>query len=195
VEDLNKKNIALGFLGAVLLTTGIAYYLVVGRYDKIPPKVILEKSHVEKERKKEKFTLYVPDENLENLQLKEIEIELENYTDNEIDIIFDLLKSEMDYEFIYKSESGEKVEAPFLSEGVKLLNTYRDGEDIYLNFNYKFKENMKTSGQELLIVYSIVNTITESSGYKRVKILVNNKEIDKLNFYRLSKFYEKNLEI
>lgn len=195
MEDLNKKNIALGFLGAVLLTTGIAYYLVVGRYYKIPPKVIFEKPHLEKELKKEKFTLYIPDENLEKLQLKEKEVELDDQSYDEIDIIFELLKSEMDYEFIYKSKSGDKLEAPFLDGGVKLLNIYRDGNDIYLNFNYKFKENMKTSGQELLIVYSIVNSITQSSDYKRVKILVNNKEIDKLNFYRLSKFYEKNLEI
>lgn len=195
MEDLNKKNIALGFLGAVLLTTGTAYYLVVGRYDKIPPKVIFEKPHLEKKFKKEKFTLYIPDENLENLQLKEKEVELDDQSYDEIDKIFELLKSEMDYEFIYKSKSGEKLEAPFLDGGVKLLNIYRDGNDIYLNFNYKFKENMKTSGQELLIVYSIVNSITQSSDYKRVKILVNNKEIDKLNFYRLSKFYEKNLEI
>ncbi|WP_372712858.1 GerMN domain-containing protein [Ilyobacter sp.] len=190
---MNKKNIALIFLGVVLLTTGTAYYLLVGRYDKIPPKIIFEKTDSEKKMSKEKITLYIPDENLAKLKVKEVEVD--SGSGNEISMVFELLKSEMNYEFRYRGESGDKVEAPFLDEGVKLLNIYRDGEDIYLNFNYKFKENMKIPEQELLIVYSIVNSITQSSGYKRVKILVNNKEVDKLNFYRLSKFYEKNLEI
>ncbi|WP_319369978.1 GerMN domain-containing protein [uncultured Ilyobacter sp.] len=192
---MNKKNIALGFLGALLLTTGTAYYLLVERYDKIQPKVIFEKDGPEKKLKKEKFILYIPDDNLEKLKLQEREAEVAGSSDNLINLIFELLKSEIDYKFRYRGESGDELEAPFLDEGVKLLNTFIDGQDVYLNFNYNFKENMKTPQQELLIVYSIVNSITQSAEYKRVKILVNNKEIDRLNFYRLSKFYEKNLEI
>ncbi len=193
---MDKKNIALGILGVVLLATGTLYYLLVGRSGKNPPKVIFEKIYPEKKVNNEKFTLYLPDDNLEKLVRKEIEIASEtNNNKTNINRVFDIIKSEMNYRFSYKNESGATEEAYFLDEGVKLLNIYEDGSDLYLNFNYKFKDSMKTSEQELLVIYSIVNTIIESSKYKRVKILVNNKEIEKLNFYRLSKFYEKNLEI
>jgi hypothetical protein len=196
VGKLDKKKIFLGILGVILLVMGTAYYIFVMTPSKNPPVVIFEKSQSEQKVEKGKITLYVPDEKLEKLNTIDIEVETDTNGEMGIDQIFELLKSQMDYKFQYKSESSEKIEeAPFLEEGVKLLNTYRDGMDIYLNFNYRFKENMRTPNQELLIIYSLVNTIIEAGKCERVKILVNNQEIEKLNFYKLSKFYEKNFEI
>lgn len=193
---MDIKKIFLGILGVVLLGTGIAYYNLVVVSGKNPPKVIFEKAKGEEKAEMKEMTLYIPDEKLEKLEAIDIEVEADDHGEIGTGQIFELLKSHMDYKFQYKSEGSDKVEeAPFLEEGVKLLNTYRDGLDIYLNFNYRFKENMKTPDQELLIIYSLVNTIVEAGVCDRVKILVNNQEIEKLNFYKLSKFYEKNFEI
>ncbi len=180
-------------LGAVLLVTGYFYYSMVVRVN--PPKEIYQEKEEAREIVKERITVYLPDENSEGLTTKEVEVVSGATEEERIKNIFDLLQGELSYNIVYTDEEGKVVEVPFLKGEVQLMDVFIDGKDLYLNLNYHFRENMKTISQEIFIIYSIVNTLTEDGRYNRVKFLINNKEVEQLNFYNLSDFYEKNLEI
>lgn len=187
------RSAVLMILGAALLVTGYFYYAVVIRVE--PPKEIYQEKEAVREIVKEKITIYLPDENSEGLATKEVEVVSGNSEEERIKNIFNLLQEELSYNIVYTDEAGKVVEVPFLNKDVQLMDVFIDGKDIYLNLNYHFRDNMKTISQEIFIIYSIVNTLTEDGRYKRVKFLINNKEVEQLNFYNLSDFYEKNLEI
>ena len=126
---------------------------------------------------------------------KQIEIVVGSTEEERVKNILLTLKEELAYTLKYTDKDGKVVEIPFLKDEVQLLDVYFDGADVYLNMNYHFRENMKIISQEIFIIYSIVNTLTEDNRYKRVKFLINDKEVEQLNFYKLSNFYERNLEI
>lgn len=195
-EKSSKLRIAvLSILGLITIISGFYYYNLVVKYKNISPRVIYQEEKREKEIIKENVTLYIPSETNETLVKKQLEIVVGDSEEERIKNIFSTLKSELKYNLKYTDEAGTVVETPFLMDEVQLLDVYFDGSDIYLNMNYHFRDNMKIISQEIFIIYSIVNTLTEDSRYKRVKFLINDREVEQLNFYKLSNFYERNLEI
>ncbi len=183
----------LGILGMLTLVSGTFYYTQVVR--KSPPKVIYQEEEQVKEIVREALTIYVPTESGESLGEKQVEIVVGDTPEERVKNIFAALKENLSYNISYTDDEGKVVEIPFLNDAVQLMDVYIDGRDIYLNMNYHFRDNMKTISQEIFIIYSIVNTLTEDGRYRRVKFLVNDKEVEQLNFYKLSEFYERNLEI
>ncbi len=183
----------LGLLGILTAVSGTFYYNLVLKEN--PPKVIYQEEEQAREIVREALTIYVPTESGESLESKQVEIVVGDTQEERVKMIFDALKENLAYKISYTDEEGKVVEVPFLSEEVQLMDVYIDGRDIYLNMNYHFRENMKTISQEIFVIYSIVNTLTEDGRYRRVKFLVNDKEVEQLNFYKLSEFYERNLEI
>ena len=72
--------------------------------------------------------------------------------------------------------TNDKLESPF-PEGTKINNAYLNGNTVYVDFSNEFIENAPSGiEEEGLIVYSIVNTLTELNEVESVKILVNGKE-------------------
>lgn len=183
----------LGILGILTVVSGIFYYTLVVREN--PPKVIYQEEEQVKEIVREALTIYVPSESGESLGEKQVEIVVGDTPEERVKNIFAALKENLAYKITYTDDEGKVVEIPFLDDAVQLMDVYIDGRDIYLNMNYHFRDNMKTISQEIFIIYSIVNTMTEDGRYRRVKFLVNDKEVEQLNFYKLSEFYERNLEI
>jgi len=180
-------------LGLLTVVTGISYYALVVRED--VPKVIYRREEKVREIVKENITIYLPDENGEGLITKQVEVVVGDKPEDRVINILEAIKENLSYVITYTDEGGKLVEIPFLKSEVQPLDIYVDGSDLYLNMNYHFRDNMKVISQEIYIIYSIVNTLTEDGRYKRVKFLINNKEVEQLNFYKLSDFYERNLEI
>lgn len=183
----------LGILGLLTVVSGVLYYTLTVKEN--PPKVIYQEEEQAKEIVREALTIYVPSESGESLSEKQVEIVVGDTPEERVKNIFTALKESLSYNINYTDDEGKVVETPFLGDAVQLMDVYIDGRDIYLNMNYHFRDNMKTISQEIFVIYSIVNTLTEDGRYRRVKFLVNDKEVEQLNFYKLSEFYERNLEI
>lgn len=190
-----KSKIGLIVLILILIISGGYYYKLVYKYDEIPLKVVYKSQEEIREVVLEERVIYLPSESKESLVTKVVEIEKAESPEDEIGSLLGRLEEELNYTITYVDSQDNVIEIPFFNRDIEVLNIYIDRKDIYLNYNYHFKENMQTISQEILILYSIVNTLTESGQYNRVKFLINNKEIENLNFYQLSDFYRRNLDI
>lgn len=72
--------------------------------------------------------------------------------------------------------TNDKLESP-LPEGTKINKAYLKGNTVYVDFSNEFITNAPTGvEEESLIVYSIVNTLTELNEVSNVKILINGEE-------------------
>ena len=183
----------LVILGVLTVVSGIYYYSLIVKEGS--PKVIYQGEEQVKEIVRESLTIYVPTESGESLGEKQVEIIIGDTPEARVKNIFEALKENLNYTISFTDDDGKVVETKFLDDAVQLMDVYIDGRDIYLNLNYHFRDNMKTISQEIFVIYSIVNTLTEDERYRRVKFLINDKEVEQLNFYKLSDFYERNLEI
>jgi spore germination protein GerM len=75
---------------------------------------------------------------------------------------------------------------PVIPPGTELLWAKNDGEVCIMNLSDNFINEMtKDETVELLSVYAIVNSITGIEGIQYVKILINSKEYEKLNFVKI----------
>lgn len=81
-----------------------------------------------------------------------------------------------------------------LPEGTELLNITTTNGICYVNFNEAFM-NQNYEIQEAIVIYSIVNSLSEVTSVNRVQILVNGKASGKYrDSYSLETRYERNLE-
>lgn len=72
--------------------------------------------------------------------------------------------------------TNDKLESP-LPEGTKINKAYLKGNTVYVDFSNEFISNAPTGvEEESLIIYSIVNTLTELNEVSSVKILINGEE-------------------
>ena len=72
--------------------------------------------------------------------------------------------------------NNDKLESP-LPEGTTINNAYLKGNTVYVDFSKEFIDNAPTGVEEEgLLIYSIVNTLTELNEVNSVKILINGEE-------------------
>lgn len=89
--------------------------------------------------------------------------------------------------FLIKGPENKKLESA-IPENTKINDAYLKGDIVYLDFSKEFIDNApKGIEEETLIVYSIVNTLTELNEVNGVRILINGEKdkefIDgKINF-------------
>lgn len=86
-------------------------------------------------------------------------------------------------------------EQKILKEDNYPFEIYLKDKDIYLDLDSKILLCAKTPQEELLIIYSFVNTLISAEEADKVIILINGDEKDKVNFVNLSKFYKLNTNI
>lgn len=68
-----------------------------------------------------------------------------------------------------------------LPPGTKCLSAEIQGDTAYINFSKELKDNFSGgSTNEMLVVYSIVNTACSIKGIKKAQILIEGKETDSL---------------
>jgi len=185
-----KSLILLGVSITLLLISSIFFYKYVTMGDQIPIKKITNHKNIKTLIDIKVVKIYTPNDSLGSLVSSDIEITNEDFA-SEIKSIFNAIHEQSNYQI--KDENGNYY--PFMDPNINLLNSYLVGDKLYLNLSSNITDNIKTKEQELLIIYSLVNTYTSLEGINRVKILIDDVEVKKLKWYNLRNFYTQNLDI
>ncbi|MGB6128916.1 MAG: GerMN domain-containing protein [Psychrilyobacter sp.] len=185
-----KRLFILGTSITLLLVSSIFFYKYVTLGDQIPIKKITTHKNIKTLIDIKVVKIYTPNDSLDSLVSSDIEITKESFAE-EIKTIFNTIHEQSNYQI--KDENGNYY--PFMDPNIHLLNSYLVGDKLYLNLTPNITNNIKTKEQELLIIYSLVNTYTSLEGINRVKILIDNVEVKKLKWYNLRNFYTQNLDI
>jgi sporulation and spore germination protein len=187
----DKKNlIVLGGSIAFLLISSIFFYIYVVLGDDIPIKKITNHKNTQVAANVKIVKIYTPNDSLDSLVSSDIEIPQQDFA-SEVNSIFNVIQEKSNYQI--KGENGDYY--AFMDYNTILLNSYLVGDKLYLNFSSNIAESIKTKDQELLIIYSLVNTYTSLEGVNKIKILIDGVEVTKLKWYNLKTFYTKNLDI
>lgn len=93
--------------------------------------------------------------------------------------------------------SVSKDSGHIISPNAKILSIVTTNGTTYVNLSIEFKEELESGrSNEILAIYSIVNSLTELRTVKNVKILIEGKEVSYLQEYMpLNNVYKRNLEI
>lgn len=187
----NKKSLI--FLGGSILflvISGIFFYKYVTMQDEIPIKKITSHKNIQTTTSVEIVKIYSPNDSLDSLISSEVEINKEIFS-SKINSIFNVIKEQSNYQV----RDEDQNYYPFMDPNITLLNSYLVGDKLYLNISSNIIQSIQTKKQELLIIYSLVNTFTSLEDVNKVKILIDDIEVDKLKWYNLKTFYTKNLDI
>ena len=119
------------------------------------------------EMRKTIVSLYFKNIETNALTPESVTIDVKELTENPYKKLMDLLLS---------GPNNENLECP-LPENTSVNNAYLKGDTVYVDFSPEFVNNAPVgSEEESLIVYSVVNTLTELNEVNRVKILINGEE-------------------
>lgn len=175
--------------------TGIFYKVLVADHDFDKARVIYEEEEKKEIYEYERITIYVPDKELKKLEQKAVKIKKTDNMSDKIRMTFEEIQKNSDFKIMYSDEENQDQQADYFDYGIRIINVYYEGKDLYLNFNHRLKSGIKTREQELMIIYSLVNSYTSFGEFDRVKILINNQNIDVLKYYNIFGFFEKDLNI
>ncbi len=192
---MKKHYLILGILGVFLLISGFFYKKSVLDYDFSKAKRLYEEKDQEARFEFEAVEIFVPNKEFKKLEKKAVKIIRTENENERIRLILDQIRENSDFEVKYISDGNKEEVEEYFDSSIRLLNAFIEGEDIYLNFNPKLKTSIVSKEQELFILYSIVNSLTNSPKYKRVKILINNEGVNNLKYYNVSGFLEQDLNI
>lgn len=176
-----KLKIILSILILLTLITGVYSYKVTQISNTITPITYTEKEKIQHEDYIS--FIYFPDFNSTTLAKEEIQISGKLETKEEVyySVINDLIS---------KLKSLNILEDKNFS-----FEIYNKNKDLYLDLDSKILLSAKEAQQEVLIIYSFVNSLLELGGNDRVILLVDGEKVDKVNFVNISNFYQKNSSI
>jgi uncharacterized membrane protein YgaE (UPF0421/DUF939 family) len=188
--------VVLWFISLIFFSiTGIFYKILVVDHDFEKARVIYEEEEKKEIYEYERIIIYVPDKELKKLEQKAVKIKKTDNMSDKIRMTFEEIQKNSDFEIVYKDDESQEQRVAYFDYGIRIINVYYEGKDLYLNFNHRLKSGIKTREQELMIIYSLVNSYTSFEEFDRVKILVNNQNIDMLKYYNIFGFFEKDLNI
>lgn len=172
-ENLSIK-IMVG-LWCVTIISGILYF---NSSSNDAPKVVFERKSTIKESEKEKIYIFFPDgEKLVSSELEVNKIESKNI----------LMRRTLD-ETIRRLKELDKI--PNINEKVEVF-CYLIDNVVYLDLPEKLFDKVKSPKDELLLIYSFVNTMTNvDTNIKTVKILINGMDTDKVKYANLKRDFK-----
>ena len=172
-ENLSIK-IMIG-LWCVTIISGILYF---NSSSNDAPKVVFERKSTIKESEKEKIYIFFPEgEKLVSSELEVNKIENKNM----------LMRRTLD-ETIKKLKELDKI--PNINEKVEVF-CYLIDNVVYLDLPEKLFDKVKSPKDELLLIYSFVNTMTNvDTNIKTVKILINGMDTDKVKYANLKRDFK-----
>lgn len=172
-ENLSIK-IMVG-LWCVTIISGILYF---NSSSNDAPKVVFERKSTIKESEKEKIYIFFPEgEKLVSSELEVNKIENKNM----------LMRRTLD-ETIRRLKELDKI--PNINEKVEVF-CYLIDNVIYLDLPEKLFDKVKSPKDELLLIYSFVNTMTNvDTNIKTVKILINGMDTDKVKYANLKRDFK-----
>lgn len=192
---MKKHYVILGVLGVFILISGFFYKKNIIDYDFTRAKKIYEQENEEARYEFEAVEIFVPNKEFKKLEKKAVKIIRTENENERIRLIFEKIREHSNMEVKYISGGNKEEVEDYFDTSIRLINIFIEGEDLYLNFNPKLKTSIVNKEQELFLIYSLVNSFTNSPKYKRVKILINNEGLNNLNYYNVSGFLEQDLNI
>lgn len=172
-ENLSIK-IMVG-LWCITIISGILYF---NSSSNDAPKVVFERKSTIKESEKQKIYIFFPEgEKLVSSELEVNKIENKNI----------LMRRTLD-ETIKKLKELDKI--PNINEKVEVF-CYLIDNVVYLDLPEKLFDKVKSPKDELLLIYSFVNTMTNvDTNIKTVKILINGMDTDKVKYANLKRDFK-----
>lgn len=172
-ENLSIK-IMVG-LWCVTIISGILYF---NSSSNDAPKVVFERKSTIKESEKQKIYIFFPEgEKLVSSELEVNKIESKNM----------LMRRTLD-ETIRRLKELDKI--PNINEKVEVF-CYLIDNVVYLDLPEKLFDKVKSPKDELLLIYSFVNTMTNvDTNIKTVKILINGMDTDKVKYANLKRDFK-----
>lgn len=172
-ENLSIK-IMVG-LWCITIISGILYF---NSSSNDAPKVVFERKSTIKESEKEKIYIFFPEgEKLVSSELEVNKIENKNM----------LMRRTLD-ETIRRLKELDKI--PNINEKVEVF-CYLIDNVVYLDLPEKLFDKVKSPKDELLLIYSFVNTMTNvDTNIKTVKILINGMDMDKVKYANLKRDFK-----
>lgn len=165
----------MGILWGITIISGILYFSYSADDT---PKVVFERKISSKEIEKQKLYIYFPEG--DSIINNEIEV-------NKIGNKDFLFRTTLD-ETIKKLKELDKI--PNINEKIEVFY-YIVNNVIYLDFPEKVFDKVKTPKEELLLIYSFVNTMTNvDTNVNTVKILINGMDIDKVKYANLKRDFK-----
>ena len=167
---MNKKKIFI-FIAIVLIIVLIGLTVFYFIYKSNSSEQIAEYTPQEEfsddEIRKTIVSIYFKNIETNTLVPESVCIDVKELSDNPYMKLLTLLAS---------GPSNDKLESP-LPEGTTINNAYLKGNTVYVDFSKEFIDNAPTGVEEEgLLVYSIVNTLTELNEVSSVKILINGEK-------------------
>lgn len=162
-------------LWCVTIISGILYF---NSSSNDAPKVVFERKSTIKESEKEKIYIFFPEgEKLVSSELEVNKIENKNM----------LMRRTLD-ETIRRLKELDKI--PNINEKVEVF-CYLIDNVVYLDLPEKLFDKVKSPKDELLLIYSFVNTMTNvDTNIKTVKILINGMDTDKVKYANLKRDFK-----
>ncbi len=181
-EFFNNKNSSIKIMSILWIITIFSGYLYFNSKDNTP-KVVFERENLKQKIEKEKLYIYYP----ENDKIINKEIEVDKNTSKSLKI-----KRTLD-ETLNQLKILERI--PNINEKIEVFYYIVDNI-IYLDFPEKLFDKVKSPKDELLIIYSIVNTMTNIDiNIDTVKILINGTDMDKVKYANLKRDFKFRKEI
>lgn len=169
---MNKKKIFI-FIAILLiiLLVGLAIFYFINKSSNHSSEQITEYTPQEEisddEMRKTIVSIYFKNIETNTLVPESVCIDVKELAENPYIKLLTLLAS---------GPTNDKLESP-LPEGTKINNAYLKGNTVYVDFSKEFIDNAPAGVEEEgLLVYSIVNTLTELNEVNSVKILINGEE-------------------
>lgn len=170
---MNKKKILITFaIALIIILVGLAIFYFMNKsnsdnsFNQITDYIPQEEMS-DDEMRKTIVSLYFKNIETNSLVPESVCIDVKELTENPYKKLLDLLLS---------GPSSEKLECP-LPENTRINNAYLNGDTVYVDFSSEFTDNAPSGvEEESLIVYSVVNTLTELNEVNNVKILINGEE-------------------
>lgn len=176
----NKKHLKfLCIIWGIAIILGVFYFYLEINSKKIHHIELKKIENLDiKEGKTEKFSFYLLD-NKNSLEIKEVEIPFYKNRKAKIKGIIKEVCSNLKEQGVLKRED------------IEIYNVYFVENTLYVDLSKEILDLKKDTKENVLGIYSIVNSLTNISGIKKVKILVESKE-ESGNF---SKIYERNINL
>lgn len=168
MDNLNK------FLGVIFFITLITGYFYFNR-DYTPKKILIRNNEIEKEREN-KLYIYFP----ENNNLLNEEIIIKGQLDSS-EIMGETIK-----EIVLKLKLLDKIPKVNLQ---KEIGYFLIENKLYLDIPEKLFDKVNSPREELLIIYSFVNSLTNIEGIEKVRFLIDNVDQEKVKYSNLMEDY------
>lgn len=167
-----EKNGTIKIVGILWIITILSGYLYFNSLNKGLPKTVFERRDITRMIEKQKLYIFYPNDG----QLVSEEIETIKST-GENDIIRETLNKTIE-----KLKNLKLI--PNINEKTEVFY-YKVDSTLYLDLPEKIFSNVKSPKEEILLIYSFVNTLTNLDSVEEIKILINGIDADKVKYSNL----------